>query len=77
MLVLHITCICWITDKSNIHKPSRDVATPAINMYADKTLFLTHIEATHTRRQVHCTKKAHTNKAYLPFFLIQIPFFYR
>jgi len=55
-MMVFLTCICWITDKSNIHKPSRDVATPAISMYADKRWFWTHIEATHTRRQVHCLK---------------------
>lgn len=54
------TCICWRTDKSNVHNPSRDVATPTISKYAAKMLFLTHIEPIHIRRQVHCMKNTQT-----------------
>lgn len=50
------TCICWITAKSNVHNPSRDVATPVISKYADKVLLWTNIEATHIRRKIHCVK---------------------
>ena len=49
-----LTCINWITDKSNIQSPRRDNATPPINTYADLSLSFTHIEATQTRRKAHC-----------------------
>lgn len=52
-----LTCICWITAKSNIHNPSREVATPAISKYADKRLLWTQIEPTQRRRKVHCIFK--------------------
>lgn len=43
-----------MTDKSNIHSPRRDAATPAISIHADITFLFTHMETTHTRRQLHC-----------------------
>lgn len=46
-----------MTDKSNIHSPSRDAATPPISKHADVTLFFTHIEATHSKRKVHYIEK--------------------
>lgn len=58
------TCICWITDKSNIHKPSREVATPAISIHADNWRFWTHIEPIHNKRQLHCMQNIHDYKNY-------------
>lgn len=74
-------CICWSTDRSNIHRPSLDMATPPISTYAARTPFWIKIEATHGSRQVHCIKtrqKPATNdKMQFPYLFASDFFFFR
>ena len=61
------TCICWMTARSNIHKPSLEAATPPISMYDAMLSLLTQIDPTHTKRQLHCKNK---NSTFLTFVFL-------
>lgn len=52
------TCISCVTERSNIHKPRREAATPLMSIMDATLEFWTHIDATDTESKEHCTQRS-------------------
>lgn len=70
MSLLFLACICSSTDKSNIHNPSRDIATLPIKIYDDNVPVWIQIAAKQGSRQVHCIQIIRNHVNFVIFCII-------